>query len=152
MECLDYQTDLLHLNTNLNFVLRRNCRIKGSRLPSDFFNGLPSVPSMPRQIGGDISNRDLKTPSFRCRSRYNSSLGDTIDQERKVETARTSLEKSDLQESQMFSQMSSSQKMRSGSCKPRALSKESMTVNLDEKHLRLPKILNRALLRRGWRS
>jgi len=58
-------------NLNHSFALRRNVRIKSSKLPPDFFNNLSRQryglsPRLDRYIGTDISNRDIKTPSFEC--------------------------------------------------------------------------------------
>lgn len=84
-------------NLNHSFALRRNIRIKSSKLPPDFFNRLPTYryapsPLRDRPIAADISNRTIRTPSFEGRRR--SAKGRSgQEQERKVETARPSLEK-----------------------------------------------------------
>jgi len=39
-------------------------------LSHDFFNAQPASAFAIREVGTDLSNRDIKKPSFRCRSRY----------------------------------------------------------------------------------
>ena len=53
-------------------LLRRNARIRSSKLPEDFFRATPNTPIAPRTQGYDLSNRELQTPSFRCRGRHSS--------------------------------------------------------------------------------
>jgi len=60
-------------------------------LPHDFFNAQPASALAIREVGADLSNRDIKTPSFRCKSRYGDGKKDSIEFERKVETARASI-------------------------------------------------------------
>ena len=67
-----YQPELLTHGHHHTCLLRRNARIKSSKLPSDFFQVGPVTPFTPRTVGSDISNRDLQTPSFKCRGRYSS--------------------------------------------------------------------------------
>ncbi len=64
------QLDTPSLNLHQSVVLRRNARIKSSKLPPDFFyHPSPSKP-ISRQIGTDLSNRDIRTPSFQTRQQY----------------------------------------------------------------------------------
>jgi hypothetical protein len=83
-------------NVNHSFALRRNIRIKSSKLPPDFFN-LPlhryaPSPLKDRPIAADISNRTIRTPSFEGKRRQVAARN-RQDEVRKVETARPSLEK-----------------------------------------------------------
>lgn len=142
MQTLDSQLPFPTLDSNdigHSFVLRRNVRIKSSRLPSDFFNSLSFSTPRGRPIGTDLSNRQPQTPSFRCRDRYSSATQDTIDEERKVETARPSLDKTYQPEHPVLSLMTSSRKPSSKSrCKGEI--KQGGTINFDGHHLRLPRL------------
>jgi len=51
------------------------------------------TPIISRKIAADISNRENRTPSFQCRRRDRSLKNETINIERKVETARPSQQK-----------------------------------------------------------
>jgi hypothetical protein len=78
----------LGLQLNHSFALRRNIRIKSSKLPPDFFlqnssSRYTPSPSLGRQLGADISNRDVRTPSFECR-KLDSSRASRENEERKA--------------------------------------------------------------------
>jgi hypothetical protein len=65
---------MLAPNINHSFALRRNIRIKSSKLPPDFFNPIPLYryapsPLKDRPIAADISNRTIRTPSFQGKRR-----------------------------------------------------------------------------------
>ena len=65
---------MLAPNINHSFALRRNIRIKSSKLPPDFFNHIPVYryapsPLKDRPIAADISNRTIRTPSFQGKRR-----------------------------------------------------------------------------------
>jgi hypothetical protein len=97
MQFCSEDSPLLPPNLNHSFALRRNIRIKSSKLPPDFFNLLshqryaPS-PLRDRPIAADISNRNIRTPSFEGKRREVAARNRQEDG-RKVETARPSLEK-----------------------------------------------------------
>ena len=81
-------------NVNHSFALRRNIRIKSSKLPPDFFNHIPAQryapsPLKDRPIAADISNRTIRTPSFQGKRREVAARS-RLQDSRKVETARVS--------------------------------------------------------------
>lgn len=62
MEFVTNNSDILTPHLNCSFALRRNVRIKSSKLPPDFFimphtHRYDPSPIISRQIGADISNR-----------------------------------------------------------------------------------------------
>lgn len=78
---------------NNSVSLRRNIRIRSSKLPPDFFNhqALYRYDASPR-TPLDPLNRTIRTPSFENGKREAKLRGASEDH-RKVETARPSLEK-----------------------------------------------------------
>ena len=114
MDLLEYQVPVTHSNVHHSFSLKRNARIKSKKLPSDFFNALPYTPFPSTPIIEDNNSRDIRTPSFRVRGGYSCVLRDEIKQERKVETARPSLEKQYELDEINLNVFCCSQKLRAG--------------------------------------
>ena len=147
MDPLPDQQIYFQHNINHSFVLRRNARIKSSKLPHDFFNAQPASALAIREVGADLSNRDIKTPSFRCRSRYGDGKKDTIEVERKVETARASIEQSFEGERRDNSLNVSKKVQRRSLGRDRTPLKAGYSVSIDDRFVRLPKILHRSLMK-----
>lgn len=81
---------------NQTYFLKRQIRIKSSRLPHDFFLASPSsryegAACYLRESEKDFTARDVRTPSFEFRKGATISQEKDLDFERKVETARASL-------------------------------------------------------------
>jgi hypothetical protein len=104
-------------------------------------------PILSRQIGTDLLNREIKTPSFHCHKTSKNFTNDSVELERKVESARPSLEKIENDRELMSVVLSSTNRLR------RLIPKQSLDLNqncsfsMEGRDLRLPKILNRAAQR-----
>lgn len=132
-----------------SFVRRRNLRIKRKVLPFDFFDEPLTPQPISRYLEQEGTKRDIKTPSFRCKSRCSSSMQETIDQERKIQTARTSLQKSFEVQGDNLTLQFVSQALQPVREKRRSFFDEKRSLSVETKSVRLPKILKRALLNKG---
>lgn len=96
----------------------------------------------------DISNHEVRTPSFHCRKRESQVGGETIEVERKVETARPSLGKIENQDELFSGVLLTSHKLRRVVRKQSLEMKDCYSVSIEERNFRLPKILNKAGMRK----
>lgn len=145
MPCFANDPELLSPAISHSFALRRNIRIKTSKLPPDFFphphphpcryGPTPFSPRSSRQMGVDLSNREVRTPSFDCRKH---SAG-RARRERKAGTARGAEEVEEL--GCTFS--GAGRRVQRGSGQESIDFKNSCSIDLDEQQWRLPRILNR---------
>lgn len=139
MSCFANDPELLSPAVSHSFALRRNIRIKTSKLPPDFFpHPRPArygfSPLSSRQMGLDLSNREVRTPSFDCRKHDSAGKAGA---ERKAGTARGAGESEEL--GCTFSGAG-----RRGKGGQESIDfKNSCSIDLDGQQWRLPKILNR---------
>jgi hypothetical protein len=147
MSCFPNDPELLSPAVSHSFALRRNIRIKTSKLPPDFFlhphpgrYGLSPLSS--RQMGLDLSNREVRTPSFDCRKHESAGRVAGAGEERKAETARGAVEKHD-ELGCTFSGVLGGRRVKRESRQQSIDFKNSCSIDLDEQQWRLPKILNR---------
>ena len=127
-------------------------RIRCSKLPHDFFYRPQQQRYSPnaiftRQIGADISNRDAQTPSFTNRRKESTSQDDTIEVERKVETARPSLGKMDYQNELFYGVLSSPHKLKRVLHKQSLEMKQCYSINIEDRHFHLPQIPNKSVIK-----